>query len=64
MDKANFGKLPGHKDAAGHVSNPSKGLKTIGGNNAAGKAAALGAAKKAGLKIGMGKAPKAYGKGC
>lgn len=35
--------------------------KTIGGNNAAGKSAALVAAKKAGLKIAMVKAPKAVG---
>ena len=64
MDKAKFGGLKGHKAVAGHVPNASAGLKTIGGSNAAGKAAALGAAKKAGIKIGMGKAPKAIGKGC
>lgn len=64
MDKAKYGGLKGHKAVAGHVPNASKGLKTIGGSDAKGMASAVKAAKSAGIKVAMGKAPKAIGKGC
>ena len=60
MDKANFGKLPGHKDSMG-VSNPSKVSKTPAGKfYAAAKPSSPKSA--AGIKGGMKGLGK--GKGC
>ena len=55
MDKANFGKLAGHKEALGHLSNASKAGKP----KVSIKMTVAPAKPK-----GIGKAPKGIGKGC